>query len=173
LLALPILSALKGGILDPLRILRDEQAVKRREPFPFRIGTNARNLARVFKWKPAKPYGRHIWLAKTEVSEQLYLFFPICFNIIEFIASIGNSINGPITNTSDTTGCKGNVTTAIANETGELRADVVNINEIIFLNGNFNNFPAKNEKQKMKTKNINNRGNNFINNIMLSSNSLP
>jgi hypothetical protein len=54
------------------------------------------------------------------------------FNIVEFIASIGNSIKGPITNTNDIIGCNGNVIIAIASDTGELRADVVKINDIIF-----------------------------------------
>jgi hypothetical protein len=32
-----------------MRLLRDEQPVKRREPFPLRIGTKGRNLIHVFK----------------------------------------------------------------------------------------------------------------------------
>jgi hypothetical protein len=103
-----------------------------------------------------------------------YLFlFPILFNITEFIASTGSSINGPITNTNDITGCEGNVIVAIANETGEFRADVVNINGIMFLNGNFNISPIKNERQKIITKNVNNGGNNFRNNRAFLSNNAP
>ena len=103
----------------------------------------------------------------------LFFLYPIFLNRTEFIASIGNSINGPITNTKAITGCKGNVIVAIANEIGEFRADVVNSNGIILLKGNFNNFPIKNEKQKIATKNSNNGGNNFINNIVFPSNREP
>ncbi|MDR3115795.1 MAG: hypothetical protein LBU25_09785, partial [Treponema sp.] len=37
------------GIMTHMRLLRDEQPVKRREPFPFRISTKTRNLMYVFK----------------------------------------------------------------------------------------------------------------------------
>jgi hypothetical protein len=32
-----------------MRLLRDKQSVKRREPFPFRIGTKNRDLMNIFK----------------------------------------------------------------------------------------------------------------------------
>ncbi|MDR0557192.1 MAG: hypothetical protein LBG43_04910 [Treponema sp.] len=84
------------------------------------------------------------------------ILFPILFNITEFIASIGNSINGPITNTKDMTGRKGNVITAIARETGEFRADVVNdvvnINGTVFLKGSPSSLPVKSETQNMTEK---------------------
>jgi hypothetical protein len=95
------------------------------------------------------------------------------FNSTEFIASMGNSINGPITNTNDITGCKGNVIVAIANEIGEFRADVVNINGIIVVKDNFNIFPVKNERQKMTEKNSNSGGNNLMNNMVWPSNNAP
>jgi hypothetical protein len=95
------------------------------------------------------------------------------FSTAEFIASTGNSIKGPITNTSDITGRKGKVTTAIASETGEFLADVVNINGIILLYGNFTIFPTEKERQKTTAKNINNGGSNFINSIILPDNNAP
>jgi hypothetical protein len=109
----------------------------------------------------------------TDGGRSILFLCPIFFNITEFIASIGNSINGPITNTSDITGCRGNVIVAIASETGEFRADVVNINGIIFLKDNFSIFPVKNENKKIIKKNVNNGGNNLTNTITLSSNNDP
>ena len=79
---------------------------------------------------------------------------------------LGNTIKGPITNTNDIIGCKGNVMVAIANETGEFRADVVNMRGIIWLNGSFNTLPVKNEQQKITTKKTNKGGNNLTNNIV-------
>jgi uncharacterized DUF497 family protein len=43
------ISFVPKGFDTHMRLLRDEQPVKRREPFPFRIGTKSRNLMHVFK----------------------------------------------------------------------------------------------------------------------------
>ena len=45
---------------------------------------------------------------------------------------MGSSISGPMTSTRDMTGWEGNVTTAMASDTGELRADVVKISGMMF-----------------------------------------
>ena len=36
------------GVRAHMRLLRDKQPIKRREPFPFRIGTKNRNLMYIF-----------------------------------------------------------------------------------------------------------------------------
>lgn len=100
-------------------------------------------------------------------------FFPNFFSIIECIASIGNSINGPITNTNEIIGCEGNVIVAIASEIGEFRADVVKMSGTIFLNGNFNITPVIKAIRKIITKNNSSGGSNFVNNMILPSNNVP
>jgi hypothetical protein len=79
----------------------------------------------------------------------------------------------PITNTSDITGREGNVIAAIASETGEFRADVVNIRGIISLKGRLAMVPARKERQKRAAKNSGRGGNSFMNKDTLLSNKVP
>ena len=64
-----------------------------------------------------------------------YLFHR--FSIPDMTDNTGSSISGPITSAREMSGRLGKVTTAMARESGELRASVVKFNATISRLGNF------------------------------------
>ena len=88
-------------------------------------------------------------------------------------ARTGNSISGPITNTREIRGWRGNVITAIANEIGEFLADVVKTNDTISGKGNRSNLPVKTDRHRAVAKNRNNGGSIRKNTIRFDNNTEP
>jgi hypothetical protein len=86
---------------------------------------------------------------------------------------MGNSINGPITNTNAITGCNGKVMVAITKEMGEFRADVVKIRGILSVKDNLIIFPVKNASKKRVMKNRIKGGNNFTNTMVFPNSNEP